>query len=171
MNNKTALLHRKIRLTTAVFMVTLALSGITAIPVKTEISWLLEVIPKSWSVIHTWLSYILDCLNSSSDTLLYGYDWLAFAHIVIALNFIGVLKDPVRNSWVIDFGMISCILVIPFTFLMGTIRGIPFWWQLIDCSFGLIGFIPLYFIKKWTSQLQHNKYPDLCKSSPLYPIS
>ena len=27
----------------------------------------------------------------------YGTDWLAFAHITIAVAFLGPLKDPVRN--------------------------------------------------------------------------
>lgn len=74
----------------------------------------------------------------------YGTDWLAFAHIVIAVVFIGPLKDPVRNVWVIQFGMIACILIIPLALICGPIRQIPFYWQLIDCSFGVIGIIPLY---------------------------
>jgi hypothetical protein len=37
----------------------------------------------------------------------YGTDWLAFAHIVIAVAFWGPLKNPVRNVWVIEFGMIA----------------------------------------------------------------
>ena len=68
-----------------------------------------------------------------------GFDWLAFAHVVIAILFIGVLRDPVRNIWVVEFGMIACILILPFAFVMGHERGIPLWWQLIDCSFGVFG--------------------------------
>jgi hypothetical protein len=29
----------------------------------------------------------------------YGTDWLAFGHFVIALAFVGALRDPVRNRW------------------------------------------------------------------------
>jgi hypothetical protein len=75
--------------------------------------------------------------------LAYGYDWLAFAHFVLAILFIGPLKDPVRNKWVIEFGMIACVLIIPFAFIAGHFRGIPVGWRLIDCAFGVIGIIPL----------------------------
>jgi hypothetical protein len=39
--------------------------------------------------------------------ILYGTDWLAFAHLMIAVAFWGPWKDPVRNAWVIDFGVIG----------------------------------------------------------------
>lgn len=63
-----------------------------------------------------------------------------FAHFVLAILFIGPLKDPVRNTWVIEFGMIACALVIPYALVAGYMRGLPFWWRLVDCSFGVIGF-------------------------------
>jgi hypothetical protein len=69
----------------------------------------------------------------------YGTDWLAFAHLVIAVAFIGPLRDPVRNIWVIEFGLIACVAVFPLAFIAGSVRGIPFYWQLIDCSFGVGG--------------------------------
>jgi len=40
--------------------------------------------------------------------------------------------------------MYACIMVIPLAFIAGPIRQIPFFWQLIDCSFGVLGIIPLY---------------------------
>jgi hypothetical protein len=87
--------------------------------------------------------------------LLYGYDWLAFAHIMIALLFIGVYKEPVRNKWVIDFAIICCISIIPFAFVCGYIRQIPIGWRLIDCSFGIIGLLPLTVLRNSISQLEH----------------
>lgn len=59
------------------------------------------------------------------------------------MAFIAVLKDPLRNKWIIQFGRIACWMTSPFAFMAGYIRGIPFYWQLIDCSFGIIGLIPL----------------------------
>ena len=47
-----------------------------------------------------------------------------------------------RNRWLFDFGLIACVLVIPFALVFGAVRGIPFWWRLIDCSFGVFGFDP-----------------------------
>jgi hypothetical protein len=75
----------------------------------------------------------------------YGTDWLAFAHLVIAIGFWGPLKDPVRNVWVVQFGMIACIAVVPLALIAGPIRGIPWGWQLIDISFGVLGIVPLLF--------------------------
>jgi hypothetical protein len=84
----------------------------------------------------------------------YGTDWLAFGHFVIAIAFIGALRDPVRNRWLFLFGMISCVLVIPYAIICGAVRGIPFYWRLIDCSFGVVGVFPLWFCWKCTGELE-----------------
>jgi hypothetical protein len=36
-------------------------------------------------------------------------------------------------------------LVIPLALIAGPIRGIPWWWQLVDISFGVVGIVPLLF--------------------------
>jgi hypothetical protein len=84
----------------------------------------------------------------------YGTDWLAFAHIVIAIAFWGPFKDPVRNVWVIELGMIACVLVVPLALVCGAIRGIPFFWRLVDCSFGVFGIIPLWLCRGAIQQIQ-----------------
>jgi hypothetical protein len=38
--------------------------------------------------------------------------------------------------------------------IFGALRGIPFWWRLIDCSFGVFGFVPPWFCRKWASELE-----------------
>ena len=78
--------------------------------------------------------------------LFYGYDWLAFAHFVLAILFIGPYKNPVRNKWVIEFGILACIAVIPFALITGQFRGIPLNWRLIDCSFGIVGLATLLVV-------------------------
>ncbi len=80
--------------------------------------------------------------------LAYGTDWLAFGHFVIAIAFIGPLRNPVKNIWVVEFGMIACVLVVPFALGMGAVRGIPIGWRLIDCSFGVLGIIPLWLCRR-----------------------
>jgi hypothetical protein len=87
----------------------------------------------------------------------YGTDWLAFGHLAIALFFIGPLIDPARNIWVIQAGLIACVAVIPLALICGPIRGIPIYWRLIDCSFGIGGFIPLWLALKLARQLQSPK--------------
>jgi hypothetical protein len=62
---------------------------------------------------------------------------------MLAILFIGPLRDSVKNKWVIEFGVIACILIIPFAMVAGHFRGIPFWWRLIDCCFRIIGIVPL----------------------------
>ena len=93
-----------------------------------------------------WLNDVYIAIKDTNEKypyLFYGYDWLAFSHVVLAIVFIGPYKDPVKNKWVIEFGAIACLLVIPFALITGYFRGIPFWWRLIDCSFGILGLIPL----------------------------
>lgn len=139
------------------FIVFLILSGVTAFPIETE----LDIFMSNSSVFPEWVQYwlitIADAVKSTNAAypyLAYGTDWLAFAHLVIAVVFIGPLKDPVRNIWVIQFGMIACIMIFPLAFIAGPIRHIPFYWQLIDCSFGVFGFIPLYRVYTLIKQLE-----------------
>ena len=84
----------------------------------------------------------------------YGTDWLAFAHIVLAILFFGPLKDPVKNIWVIEFGIIACVLVVPFAIIFGKIRDLPYLWTIIDCSFGVLGIIPLLIVRRYVKQLE-----------------
>ena len=34
--------------------------------------------------------------------------------------------------------------------LCGALRGIPIYWRLIDCAFGVLGFLPLWLARRWT---------------------
>lgn len=165
--NREQILRKRIKLLTWLFIVGLILSGATAIPLKTEVDWLVNVtgarelvetpastIAPVWAV---WLVKVHTLLQETSERhplLFYGTDWLAFGHFVIAIAFVGALRDPVRNRWLFDFGLMACVLVIPYALVFGAIRGIPFWWRLIDCSFGVFGFIPLWFCRKWARELE-----------------
>ena len=137
----------KIRIWIGLFILCLAFSGITAFPLQTELGWLLSHWPLATDGgLHAWIIRVYAALadiNLRYPFLAYGYDWLAFAHLIIAIAFIGPLKDPIRNIWVIQFGMIACVLIFPLALTAGEIRGIPIYWRLIDCSFGVIGLIPL----------------------------
>jgi hypothetical protein len=141
------------------FMVALFLSGATAIPIDTELNFLIAQM-ETGSVMHNWLQKVV---NAYADTktkypyLLYGYDWLAFAHFLLAVLFIGPYRDPVRNIWVIEFGLIACVAVFPLAMIAGHFRGIPIGWRLIDCSFGLIGFIPLWICHTLTMRLSFSQ--------------
>ena len=127
------------------FMIVLFLSGLTAIPLEMELGFLTRCFPVN-SPIGEWIDKVFLAIvdtNRKYPFLAYGYDWLAFAHFVLAILFYGPLKDPVKNKWVIEFGMIACVLIVPFAMIAGHYRGIPMGWRLIDCAFGVIGLIPL----------------------------
>lgn len=130
----------------AFFIAALFVSGFTAIPVTQELSSLLKN-SSPGSFMYYWMQKVLSAYRHVDEEypfLLYGYDWLAFAHFVLAILFVGPYKDPVKNIWVIEFGLIACVLIFPLAFIAGHFRGIPIGWQLIDCSFGVFGFIPLW---------------------------
>lgn len=157
--NREQTLHRRIKLLTWLFITGLFLSGATAIPLPGELNLLVNFLgPKGESPeMAQWLLRIRDALaqtQAQHPFLFYGTDWLAFGHFVIAIAFIGALRDPVRNRWLFDFGLIACGLVIPFAFIFGGLRGIPIWWRLIDCSFGVFGFVPLWFCRRWARELE-----------------
>jgi hypothetical protein len=156
-------LRRKIRLFTWVFIVGLVVSGATAIPLRTEVEWLAGKLGAGGSGVSSsgevalWLGKVREALRVVEEQfpfLSYGADWLAFGHFVIAIVFLGPLRDPVRNRWLYQVGMIACVLVIPYAFIFGTLRGIPLWWRLIDCSFGVLGFVPLWICNKWSAELE-----------------
>lgn len=67
----------------------------------------------------------------------------------MAAAFVGPWRDPVRNRWVIEWGLLCCVGVIPLALICGPIRGIPLGWQLLDCSFGVLGAIPLLLCLRW----------------------
>ncbi|MFN8310892.1 MAG: hypothetical protein U0T73_13100 [Chitinophagales bacterium] len=146
-------LKRKIHLTTLFFMAALLLSGVSAIPARQGVSWLLEIAPAN-GMVYEFLSRVKLSLWQTPDVVFYAFDWLAFAHFVIALLFIGVLREPVRNIWIVQWAMLACVLIWPLAIIMGSFRGIPWWWMLIDSSFGIFGLLPLFLLKKWIAQLE-----------------
>jgi hypothetical protein len=156
-------LLRRIRLVLAIFMIGLVLSGLTAVPLVTELDLVARTLglppdaaPDNYVGFDHWIARVCLALHDTEARhpfVFYGFDWLAFAHIVIAIAFIGPWRDPVRNIWVLTFGMIACVLVIPMALGAGPFRGIPFYWSLIDCTFGIGAIIPLALCRRWTVQL------------------
>jgi hypothetical protein len=147
---------RQTRIILWTFIVFLALSGITAFPLETEMKFLVDNPQLYPSSFIPWLTQTYEAIHQTNITypfMAYGTDWLAFAHLVLAVVFIGAIKDPARNIWVIQFGMIACVMVFPLALIAGAVRNIPFYWRLIDCSFGVIGLIPLTIAYRNTKTL------------------
>lgn len=157
-------LRWRIRMLLLLFIIGLVASGLTAFPLGQELNFAARALGASETAgadDHRGLTgWIVFVRNGLRDTYAkypfigYGTDWLAFAHLVIAIAFIGPLRDPVQNRWVIDWGIIACALVVPLALICGPLRGIPFYWRLIDCSFGLAGVIPLLLVRKFVRELE-----------------
>ena len=149
----------RIRLLVAVVIAGLVISGLTAFPLVYEIdllhAWLNT--PATPEPVLVWISQVRRALHfvaANYPFLAYGTDWLAFGHLVIALFFVGPFVDPIRNAWVIRAGQIACVAVVPLALICGEIRGIPLWWRAIDCAFGVIGFVPLWFADRLLRRLE-----------------
>jgi hypothetical protein len=152
-------LRGRVRILLVLFVVGLVISGATAIPLTCEAEVLQRMLGEGSAVqgwcpaLAAWISRVYRGITETGRDypfVFYGTDWLAFGHFVIAIAFLGPIRNPVRNRWVIEFGMIACALVIPWALIFGPIRGIPFFWRLIDCSFGVVGIIPLYLARRYT---------------------
>ncbi|HEX4997442.1 MAG TPA: hypothetical protein VFY29_04420 [Terriglobia bacterium] len=161
---RTAQIRMRIKVLLAVFMAGLIISGLTAFPLAAELRVLSSILgidpatpPSDYVGLQHWIALVaagLDETSAKYPFIAYGTDWLAFAHLVIAIAFIGPLRDPVRNVWVITFGMIACAAVLPMALIAGAIRQIPFYWRLIDCSFGVFGLVPLWLVRRNIAVLQ-----------------
>jgi hypothetical protein len=101
--------ERSVRRWIIFFIIALALSGLTAFALETELGWLVGGWPFArGGSLYGWVLRVYAALrdiNLRYPFLAYGYDWLAF--------------------------------------IAGTVRGIPIYWRLIDCSFGVVGLVPL----------------------------
>jgi hypothetical protein len=147
-------------------IIVLVVSGVTALPLQTELDLVARGLgaenltpEQATSGFVKWILIVRDALhatNAKYPFLAYGTDWLAFAHIVIAIAFVGALRHPVRNSWLFTFGMIASVLIVPWALITGEVRGIPIYWRLIDASFGVGGFIPCWLCYKWTRELERS---------------
>lgn len=140
---------RRIRLWLAIVIAGLLVSGLTAFPLEIETRYLVRAVhPVAGQLpgLAGWLTRVHQGLAETGRRypfIAYGTDWLAFAHLVLAVAFWGPVRDPVRNVWVVQLGIIACAGVIALALICGPIRGIPFGWTCVDMSFGIVGVVPL----------------------------
>ena len=160
---------RRFRCVLGLFILALILSGITSFPLQRELESVAavrgieHVAPaETGNAFDHWILIVRDGLRDTYARypwLAYGTDWLAFAHIVIAIFFIGPLINPVRNIWILQAGLIACVLIVPLALICGVIRQVPSGWRLIDCSFGILGAIPLSYCLRLTRALENQPTP------------
>ncbi len=157
-------LRRRLRFWTWLLILSLVFSGVTALPLQAELELMARWLgagdgagAETSSAFVKWIVLVRDALretNGKFPFLAYGTDWLAFAHIVIAIVFVGALRHPVRNLWLYQFGLIASVFIIPWSLVTGEVRGIPICWRLIDCSFAIGGFVPCWLCLRWARELE-----------------
>jgi hypothetical protein len=151
------------RFALAVFIGGLVVSGLSAFPLQSELAILSRMLgisdPSAFASLHGlryWIAFVAFGLHQTyAHFPFFGYasDWLAFGHLVIALFFFLPLLDPARYRGVLNIGVIACFGVFVIALICGPVREIPFYWRLIDCSFGLIGAIPLLYCLSLTKRV------------------
>ncbi|MDZ7904021.1 MAG: hypothetical protein U5L01_16485 [Rheinheimera sp.] len=117
---------QKARWSLVVFTLCLFGVGLSVFPLDAILSRLLP-----WSELHfpqaTLTLFLKDIAEAYYYNLqhypfmLYSLDWLGYAHLMIALVFIGPIRDPQRNIWVIQFGQLACLLTLPAIWLFGMV--------------------------------------------------
>jgi hypothetical protein len=165
-----ASLTLRIRFWVVAMIAGLVLAGATAFPLVHEVQWL-----NSWVFGPRWLTSWIHTIDAGIvqtsaryPFMAYGTDWLAYAHLMIAIAFVGVFRQPVRNVWIVQWGMIACLSIIPLALIAGPVRHIPFWWSCIDMSFGVFGLVPLLFLRHYIRLLEsrdRHETPDLIAAS------
>jgi hypothetical protein len=128
----------------------LFMSGVTVWPAVPELKIVVRVVwgdGEPTGVLHSFILQAIEGLESVDENypfMLYAHDWLAFAHIVLAILFAGAIRDPVRNIWVVQCGLIMCALVPILAGICIPIRGLPLVWFWVDFSFAPAAALPLW---------------------------
>jgi len=151
------------RAAVGIFILGVVLSGITALPLQWELS-ILDRWTGSGQIAPTFVPQrvgdFISFVHSGIEKTYaqfpffgYGTDWLGFGHFVIAMFFVLPFIDPIKYRAVLYIGLVACAGVIFLALVAGPIRAIPAFWTLIDCSFGILGAIPLLYCLALTRRL------------------
>ena len=167
-DNSSAL--RRCRWAVGLFIAGLVLSGLTAFPLAAELGWLAQLVSPGGTLhalapagLQQWILLVRDGLHDTYAKypwVGYGTDWLAFGHLIIALFFLPAWRDPVRHAGTLRIGVVACALVIPLALIAGPMRGIPFYWRLIDCAFGVLGAVPLWYALRQVAAISRSQTID-----------
>ena len=150
-------LRRQIKMVIILTIIGLLLNGASAVPLRTEMNLLLSNSDSFPQFLRDWWVYVNQGVLETSDKydfMRYGFDWLGFAHLLIAIAFIGPLRDPVKNQWVVQWGMIAAALSIAVAFGWERVRNIPVWWSFIDAGISYVAFVLLWICNRWIGQLK-----------------
>lgn len=150
-------LRSRIKAAIIITIIGLLLNGLSSIPLRTELNILLSNSDSLPQFLRDWWTYVNQgVLETSSkyNFMRYGFDWLGFAHLIIAIAFIGPLRDPVKNQWVVQWGMIASGLGILMAFGWERLRDIPIWWSFVDAGISYLAFVILWLCNRWITKLK-----------------
>lgn len=160
---------RRVRFLLVFYSLALLASGLTVFWLPWETRVLVSVIwgdsaPDAGPLpgMHAWLVQCRDAIAFTEKTypfMFYGTDWLGFAHVILAILFLGAARDPERNIWVIHCGLIACALVVIHAVFFVPLRGLPWEWILVDSSFGVFGCLPLLWILRDLRRMRESPHP------------
>jgi hypothetical protein len=128
----------------------LFISGVTVWPAVPELKAVVRLLwgdAAATGELHRLLLKAIEGLEATAANypfMLYAHDWLAFAHIMLAVLFAGAIRDPVRNKWVVQCGLLMCLGVPVLAGVCIPIRGLPPWWFWIDFAFAPAAALPLW---------------------------
>ncbi|MBA2422277.1 MAG: hypothetical protein H0V61_03530 [Chitinophagales bacterium] len=152
-------LRKKIRFALLITIIGLLFSGLSAFPLQAELDFALQFSHLLPTFLVDWFNEVKVAITETAEKyplVLYGYDWLGFAHFLIAFAFIGPLRDPIKNQWVVEWGMISSALTIAMSLVVEPMRNIPLFWSLIDATIGAGAFLILWLCNHWINQLRRS---------------
>jgi len=154
------------RIALGAFLAGLIFSGLTAGPLLTEIRFLSGLLgigdPARYGELTGmahWIAYVhfgLEQTYARFPFFGYGTDWLAFGHLASAAFFVRPFLKPLDSDWVLQTGLCICAAVIPVALIAGQVRGIPVEWRLVDCSFGVLGSLPLLYCLRLTRRMRQS---------------
>ena len=127
----------------------LFISGVTVWPAIFELKLAVSLLwgeGEASGSLHAFILQVIEALEATNEDypfLMYGYDWLAFAHICLAILFAGAIRDPAKNIWIVQCGLIMCALIPVLSGICIPFRGLPSYWLLIDFAFAPGAAIPL----------------------------
>jgi len=144
----------------------LLVSGVTVWPAQSELNLIVQVLwgeDKPTGALHRFLVNVLQGLESTNANypfMFYAHDWLAFAHVMLAILFAGAIRDPARNVWVIQCGLIMCASIPILAGVCIPIRGLPSWWFFIDFAFAPAAAIPLWIALRDVTAHEKRNVPE-----------
>ncbi|MBA3648227.1 MAG: hypothetical protein H0W62_06695 [Chitinophagales bacterium] len=149
-------LRQKIKIAIIVTILGLISNGISAFPLQTELAIVIHKMKFLPTFLLDWLHTVYTAVTENNNKypfMVYGYYWLGFAHFLIAIAFLGPLRDPIRNHWVIQWGMIAALLSVVMALVIEPMREVPFFWALLDAAVAAAGFIVLWLCNRWIQKL------------------